>query len=162
MKFALALALVIGSASLHADMAPPRGLCDTSETTYFACQTTKQRWIALCGELPATLQYRFGRANSVEFRFPAQASAGPAKMLFAHYSRYQTERAEVAFNNVGVDYAIFDYLENGEHRVGVRVTTTDGKERELLCAGKIISRLGELKGVLGCDPDNALNGGICP
>ena len=62
----------------------------------------------------------------------------------------------------GRDYAVFDYREDGQRRAGVRVTTADAKEREIACTGRVTSRVIELKGVLKCDADSALNGGSCP
>jgi len=145
----------------HADGVPGAGLCSAAETSYFACQTTKQRWISLCGQAPRSLQYRFGTPAKPELRYPEDPAAGAASFLFAHYFRYQTDRAEVTFRNQGVEYAIFDYTEGRERRAGVRVTAATGKDVELVCSGKITSRLLELKGMLKCDADNALSGGSC-
>jgi hypothetical protein len=36
-----------------------------------------------------------------------------------------------------------------------------GKEREIACAGRVDSELPKLRGVLRCDPDNALSLGDC-
>ncbi len=82
-------------------------------------------------------------------------------LWLAHYARFQTERVELSFQNDGVNYALFDYLEAGQRTAGVRVTTTDGKERELACSGPITGRLGPLVKQLPCDADNALNEGAC-
>lgn len=83
-------------------------------------------------------------------------------MVYAHYARFQTDRVEVRFENQGSEYVLFDYSEGRTRRAGVRVTTADDKEREFACAGRITSRLGELRNVLRCDADSALNGGKCP
>lgn len=107
------------------------------------------------------LQYRFGSTGRTELSFPEDPSAGASSFLFAHYFRFQTDRTEVSFRNKAVDYAIFDYTEDRKRRAGVRVTTADGKETELVCSGAVASRLPELKNVLRCDADNALNGGNC-
>jgi hypothetical protein len=137
------------------------GLCAATETTFFACNTSHAKSISLCGTPPRTLQYRFGAAQRPELRFPSDPSAGAASFLYAHYFRYQTDRTEVTFHNQSVDYAVFDYTEDGKRRAGVRVTPAGGRETERVCSGPIINRLGELKAVLRCDPDNALNGGGC-
>lgn len=100
-------------------------------------------------------------SGRIALTYPQDASAGVSSFLFAHYFRFQTDRTEVGFRNQRVEYAIFDYTEDGRRRAGVRVTTADGKETELLCSGPITSRLAELKAVLRCDADNALNGGSC-
>ena len=134
-------------------------LCGTEETAFFACQTSRGRHIALCGRLPEEeLQYRFGLEHHVELQFPEDKKLGMGEFLFAHYFRYQTNRFEIRFTNRGTDYTVFDYdEEEGERLAGVRVVTPDGRVRDLECAGPLTSRLGELKEVLRCDPDNALN-----
>lgn len=138
------------------------GLCSDKETTYFGCVTAKQRWIALCGAVPQTLQYRYGKEGKVELRFPENAVEGKDRLKLAHYMRFQTDRTEVSFQNQNVDYAIFDYVENNTRTAGVRVTTADGKDIDIVCKGKITSHLSDLKTALPCDTDNALNGGQCP
>ena len=92
-------------------------------------------------------------------------SAGPNDGLrqlgYAHYTRYQAERTEVGFSRADVDYAVFDYTEDGQRTAGVRVTTADGSGHEVACAGAIRGQLDTLGTSLRCDPDNALNGGAC-
>lgn len=160
-KTAFAVA-VVGSlmAPAGADSAPP-GLCTSAETTYFACPTTAGRVIALCGAGGRSLQYRFGRPDRIELRYPPTAGDSASRFRHAQYARHQVERVEVAFSNEGVDYAVFDYTEGRKRRAGVRVTGTSGKEHELACARPAQSRLAELKGVVPCDTDSALNGGSC-
>ena len=137
------------------------GLCAAGETTYFACETTRQRNISLCGKMPRELQYRFGIPGKVDLSFPGNAANSAKAFDFAHYFRYQTDRTEVRFRNGNIEYAIFDYSEEDRKRhAGVRVTA-DGKESQLVCTGRITSRLAKLEGVLRCDPDNALNMGTC-
>jgi hypothetical protein len=157
----VAIVLAIAT-SMRADIALSRGLCVAAETSFFACQTSNKKWIGLCSAPPGSLQYRFGNQGHVEFRFPEKMADSVASFRFAHYSRFQTERIEVAFRNQGVDYAVFDYTEAHIRRAGVRVVTPDGKEREFTCIGQPISRLAELKEILQCDSENALNGGNCP
>ena len=149
--------------ALHASAAgsPTPGLCMPAETAYFVCRTSKERWISLCGTAQRALQYRFGTLARTELRFPEDPAAGAASFAFAHYFRFQTDRTEIGFRNQGVDYALFDYTEEGKRRAGIRVTTTEGKETELVCSGRITSRLGQLDGIVRCDPDNALNSGAC-
>ncbi|MDD4882285.1 MAG: hypothetical protein PHX10_11965 [Gallionellaceae bacterium] len=141
---------------------PTASLCDKGETVYFACQIMNMKRINLCGSLPQNLQYRFGTPTRVELRYPENAEEGPKALRLAHYARYQTDRIEVSFQNGGADYALFDYFEDNHRRAGVRVTTADGREREILCTGSIAGRLGALEASLPCDADNALNGGVCP
>lgn len=129
---------------------------------YFACLTVRGKWVGLCGNPPRSLQYRFGKVGEPEFRYPEAPTEGVGGFTIAHYWRYQTDRLEIGFRNQGADYSIFDYTEGRRRQAGVRATTADGKGRTFSCKGKIVSRLADLKGVLRCDPDNALNGGQCP
>jgi hypothetical protein len=147
---------------MRADIVLSRGLCIASEISFFTCQTTNKRWISLCGAPPGKLQYRYGSQGHAEFLYPEKTADSLASFRFAQYSRFQTERIEVAFRNQGVDYAVFDYTEAHIRHAGVRVVTPDGKEREFACASRPTSRLAELKESLQCDGENALNGGNCP
>jgi hypothetical protein len=138
------------------------GLCAADETTYLSCTTARKRQLSLCGKAPQALQYRYGRSGSaIELKYPDSVADGAAQMLYAHYSRYQTERVEVRFDNQGTGYTLFEYLEGRRRSAGVRVVTVEGREQVVACAGRIVSRLGELEGLLPCDADNALNLGGC-
>jgi hypothetical protein len=158
----IAAAIAASTIFMRADSALSHGLCIAGETSFFTCHTKNKRWISLCGAQPAILQYRFGTQARTEFRYPEKTADSISRFRYAHYSRFQTERVEISFSSQGVAYAVFDYTEDRVHRAGVRVTTSDGQERELVCSGRTISRLTELKGTVRCDTDNALNGGNCP
>lgn len=140
------------------------GPCSSHETAFFACSTARGQRIGLCGRLPQKeLQYRFGTDGRMEFRFPVNKNSGVSEFLFAHYVRYRTSRFEIRFSNRDVSYAVFDYEEEeGERFAGVRVVMPNGSEHDFNCAGHVISRLGQLRGVLRCDPDSALNMMGCP
>ena len=137
------------------------GQCLAGETTYFSCGTAAHKAISLCGAVPSALQYRYGKPPKVELQFPDKASDGVKRLLYAHYSRFQTDRSEVTFSRAGVDYAVFDDTEHGKRRAGVHITLPDGSEHEVRCAGPIQGHLPALAKSLRCDPDNALNGGSC-
>lgn len=157
--------LVLSIASLLASAGPASllaaGLCRAGETAYFSCPTARHKTISLCGRLSA-VQYRYGKADKVELAFPADALQGPQQLGYAHYVRYRTERSEVGFSRSGVDYAVFDYTEDGHRSAGVRVTHADGTDHEVACDGPVEGRLETLGKSLHCDADNALNGGNCP
>ncbi|WAC71412.1 hypothetical protein OU995_17710 [Roseateles sp. SL47] len=150
-----------------ADALPPRGttfgdrgLCKADETVYFACPTTKSRWISLCGA-PGALQYRFGRTTKIELAFPDQASDGPSQFRYADYFRQQVTRTEVSFEREGADYAVYVYQEGNQRTAGVRVTTREGKEVDVACQGPVLSQLGQLQSAIPCDRESALTGGEC-
>ena len=150
--------------------AAAQGLCAAGETVFLACQVAGKdgagntaRWINLCGNPPQSLQYRFGRAGKIELQYPPDAAHGVQKFWFAHYMRLQTDRVEIRFRQRGTEYILFDYLEEGNQRqTGVRITTPGGSEHELSCADHVTTRLRDLKPVLRCDADSALNLGGCP
>ena len=138
-----------------------KSLCHARETTYFSCGTARHKTISLCGALPSNLQYRYGSATRLELEFPKLASDGPGRFRYAHYARFQTDRAEVSFHHADTDYAVFDYNENGRRSAGVQVTTANGKELQVRCAGAIRGNLDGLGQILQCDTDSALNLGGC-
>lgn len=155
-----AASLLAGSCAGPADSLAA-GLCRAHETTYFSCPTARHKTISLCGSATA-VQYRYGTSHTLELAYPDDPAHGPGTLGYAHYMRYRTERSEVGFSRAGVDYAVFDYTEDGRRSAGVRVTTADGGEHEIACAGTVEGRLQTLATQLRCDPDNALNGGRCP
>lgn len=120
LKKSVILPLVMALVSLRADsVQPPIGLLrHVPETTYFSCETSRHKTISLCGTLPGDLQYRYGKGAQMDLQFPEPASNGPQQLLYAHYSRYQTDRSEVTFSRAGTDYAVFDYTENGQRNAG--------------------------------------------
>ncbi len=137
------------------------GLCTASETPYFSCQIASKKWIGVCGAGTDAVQYRFGRPGRIELAFPANPVDAPNTMYLTNYARHQVDRVELTFTNEGVDYAVFDYVENGKRNAGVRVTPAPGKEVQIACAGRVAGELAELRGALRCDPDNALSLGQC-
>ena len=156
------LALVAAVWLAHAAPASAGGQCKASETTYFSCGTARHKTLSLCGALPSSVQYRYGKVPHVELRFPSNPTAGVKQLRYAHYFRFQSDRTEVTFSRNGDDYAVFDDTDDGKRSAGVRVTTPDGTEHETLCTGPIEGRLDTLGKSLRCATDNALNGGNCP
>lgn len=153
--------LALASLDAQADARGGQGLCRASEAVFFNCQTVNNAHVSLCASQPGALQYRYG-VRGKAFVFPQDMAGSSGRFRMASYARFGVERTEVTFSNSGVDYALFDDTEHGVHRAGVRVVTADGKEQAFFCKGRIDSRLAELKAVLRCDADHALNGGACP
>ncbi|RZL08216.1 MAG: hypothetical protein EOP40_13835 [Rubrivivax sp.] len=153
--------LALVTLSARVDASGDQGLCRAPEAAFFNCRTANRAYVSLCAPQPKALQYRYGIAGKA-FAFPQEVAGSSGRFRIASYARFGVERTEVNFSNSGVDYALFDYTEDGVRRAGVRVVMADGKEKEFLCKGRIDSRLAELKTVLQCDADHALNGGACP
>jgi hypothetical protein len=129
-----------------------QGLCETGETVYFQCETSRRRVIALCS-VNEKLQYRFGTPPRVQLRVPEHPDNTAFRI--ARYSRFQTERTEITFNNKGVEYAVFDYTEDGQRETGVQVTLANGNESLLRCRDHGVSQLNRLANVLKCDTEHA-------
>lgn len=159
------LSAVLAAAVLpaHADVTAPRAsLCQTDETEFFACSTGRGRTLALCGQAPARVQYRYGAPGRIELAFPEDPALGPQRLLFADYQRYQTDRSQVRFSNGGVEYLVFDGYERGRRSAGVSVQPPGAAvERTLACRGSVRGRLATLKPTLRCDAESALNTGRC-
>ena len=105
-----------------------------------------------------TLWYRFGRLGAPELVFPKSSAGSLRKFRYAHYSRPQVERTELAFSNAGVEYSVFDYYDGEERPMyarGVGVTE-NGKDRDFRCRAGVISNLIELEKLVPCDAENAL------
>ncbi|MBU6246130.1 MAG: hypothetical protein KGN77_00115 [Xanthomonadaceae bacterium] len=158
----ITLALASSLPLAHGAPAAAGGQCRPPETTYFSCSTARHKTISLCGSLPGSLQYRYGKAPHVELLYPSSPGDGVRQLRYAHYFRFQSDRTEVTFSRRGYDYAVFDYTDEGKRSAGVRVTAPDGTEHDVLCSGPIQGRLAPLGKSLRCDADNALNGGNCP
>jgi hypothetical protein len=157
-----ALAALSGATRADAP-ATPAGLCQPGETVYFSCRVRAGKQVALCGQLPAALQYRFGRPGRVELAYPANAASGPQAMAYAGYARYQAERQTVRFKTDGAEYTVFDFQEGQRRHAGVSVLPAGAQaETERACTGPVTSQLQLLKAVLPCDADSALQGGRCP
>ena len=145
--------------SLQAAAGAQSGLCDARQLVYFSCATSSHKSINVCHEPRQAVEYRFGRGSKVELRYPRDSSSPPLR--FAQYSRFQTAQTEVTFSTGGASYAVFDRTENGRRSAGVEVTLASGKALTIACKAAIKSRLDELKSVLPCDTDNALNLDAC-
>jgi hypothetical protein len=138
-------------------------LCAANEQTFFACVTSRRRFISVCGASPNNIQYRFGSSTTkVDLTFPKNIADGAKQFAYAHYSRYQVERTEISFKNQGTRYSVFDYTESGKRSAGVNIETPDGKESSLRCLKSTRSNLVALEKSVPCDSESALNQGICP
>lgn len=138
--------------------------CTAQEQIIFSCAIAHSSEIAsLCAsqnmaEKRGSLVYRFGRRGQIELVFPAEQYS-PERFRYAHYMRHQVDRTEISFSVGRLGYAVFDHYDGEEKptRVqGVRVESPDGKDVELICAGKVVSQLSKLEKIIPCDTDNAL------
>ncbi len=137
--------------------------CRRGERVVFSCAVANARVVSVCrsdAARPAdnTLSYRFGRPGQPELVFPSTARDSLQQFRFAHYFRYQVDRAELSFATDAARYTVYDYFEGDQKPStsrGVRVEV-DGRERDLRCVGPVVSRLVELTDVVPCDADSAL------
>ena len=140
------------------------GLCQTDETVFFSCQTRSKKWISLCGTLPASLQYRFGKPGKVELQYPENGADGKTSFFYRHYFRYQFDYTQISFKNKDTDYTL-SYGFNGENDPkkpdlsgGVDVTAM-GQPTDIQCTGKITQSLYKLGEFLGCESQDGFKPG---
>lgn len=161
---ALGASLLLGCTALSPVGAAESPLCDRDHPTVFGCAVSGGKAVALCGKPPQWLQYRFGTAARVELAFPKDAEHGARELRYAEYFRLDTQRTEVSFEIGGYRYSLFDGAEHDQRSAGVSVeaTQTGGRSAEWRCTGPIHGDLQQLKSMLPCDADSALQMGACP
>lgn len=150
----------------------PGTLCQADEQVLFSCPVKKGKKIAsLCGSKDLTdktgyLQYRFGRAGSIELEFPKERRDTQTMFRYAHYLRPQVDRFAVSFALGGYTYAVVENYEGDieptVHQVGVLVTSRGQEEREIACSAQRTGEFHSLKAIVPCDRDDPLNMGGCP
>lgn len=145
--------------SNSAARAKPRvdSLCLPSEVVYFGCRTARGKSISICGQQDGLIQYRYGKAQAIELRFPTKDQDAGKSLRYAHYSRPQVERFLATFEKAGTHYAINERWEGKRHAAGVDVTLPEGRTLTIACSGAVESRWNELEPLLPCDPDTALS-----
>lgn len=138
-------------------------LCLEGEETFFSCAVPDSRIASLCGRLEGEgegegeewLQFRLGRLDELEVRFPP----GPEQSLSVFSYGASEGRVVVALSNGRTAYA----LEDGGGWSGLRVTAPSGTETWLACVegagrgggqrlGELSSRLRELAAPLPARP----------
>ncbi len=113
----LLLAACVGSG--HAGAA---GHCDKGEVTYFSCKLSHSaKVVSLCGGRltdPATqavdpqrlstmwLQYRFGKANTLELVFPSQVNGSLSRFKGEYHTGQSVSSSTVIFSNGNATYTV--------------------------------------------------------
>ena len=171
-RLILAVVLCLHSA-VGAAQVLPGTLCQDDEQVVFSCPVKDgTKIVSLCAAKHLTaqdgyLQYRFGRAGSVELEFPALRQDTQRLFRYAHYFRYQVERMAVSFDNQGYTYTLFDAYEGDTktrtHQQGVEITPPGAQPTAitLLCRGPALGILHSLRAIVPCDKADALNMGEC-
>lgn len=88
-------------------------LCETSEHAVFACQLKAAKLVSLCASptFPApgsTLQYRFGSAKKVEFRYPEVATNARSHFFHSTTGYAGGGESHIRFANGTYDYILFE------------------------------------------------------
>jgi hypothetical protein len=149
------------SHALATDAPPVPSLCTTTEKTYLSCETENHKIISMCGALPNALQYRFGRPDKIELRYPDNASKASSVMLYGHLLDSSADRSDVNFSIGSYHYSVFDLrYHNGNRFTGVEVEGKGGTVYRIGCKGAIQGDLEGLDKYLKCDPNDAFNGGV--
>jgi hypothetical protein len=140
-------------------------LCSFTEKSYFDCATKNGKQVSVCGSKDLSksagyLQYRFGTLKKVELEFPVEKKDSAKKFFHTHYFRYQTDYTNLNFSNSGVEYSIFlTYIGDQKPIVnewGISMGVK-GKEHRVLCKTRPSHSFDDLKGIVSCDKDDALN-----
>ncbi len=106
------------------------------------------------------VQYRFGTPGKIELEYPASREGSQSKFTYSHYFRASVDRTEVGFTNGKYEYSVFSDYEGDMRPVvnekGVRISdSSTGKEKMLLCKGKVLNHLNLLATVVPCDEDSS-------
>ena len=153
----LVLPMVLASAA-HA--------CESGASVIFGCEAAKGRkFIELCASSPVTedgyLQYRFGSLDaegeeqSAELEYPAELEGSLARFYGATYTQKGIYTQSVRFVSGAYSYAVFTRAK-GEETIdaGVEVRNREtGKTSTVACSERPRFYIGELKGLLACDPE---------
>ncbi len=150
----------------------PGTLCQTDERVIFSCLVKSgNRLVSLCGSKVLTdksgyLQYRFGRGGRIELEFPGERQGSQQMFRYAHYFRPQVDRFSVSFTIKDHTYTVFKNYEGDiepkGQDAGIHIALPGEKSREIPCVGLGKGNLHEIKSVVPCDQDDALNMGECP
>lgn len=170
LRFILAATVVVLSTVSHSTT---QSICGLTDETVFSCQIKRSgKHVALCA--PKTLKsdpknayviYRFGKPGSIELEYPSNPKGSPKKFRFFHYFRPGLDATDVAFENQGYVYAIFDTTETDlnsgriESTAGVHVSGAKGKgEVTLECVQRtVLTSWTLIDGVVPCDTESEVN-----
>jgi len=147
----------------------PSSLCRAEEQVIFTCVVAgSAKLLSLCSakfldHRRGYLQYRYGIPGAIELQFPQARANTQLAFRYARYSRARVDRTEISFDTQGNRYTLFDYYDGDVTPsiavAGIRVGKhgTKGRETELRCQSRPVSKLGSLEPVIRRDNDNPLN-----
>jgi hypothetical protein len=120
---------------------PCNCLCAANETNVYSFQTASKKTVSLCKERSEKyMVYRFGTQAKTELQFPEQLDeASWKKFTYRFYLRGGGKENDakdlnwVSFTNKGVEYTVYSeyYSENNAIKVGITVTTPEGKDIDI-------------------------------
>lgn len=153
--------------------AATQSICAPTDETVFSCQIKRSgKHVALCASKTlksdpknAYVIYRFGKPGGIELDYPSSPKGSPKKYRFFHYFRPGLDTTELAFENNGYIYAVFDSTETdldsgrSESTAGVRVSGPKGKgEITLECIQRtVLASWGAIDGAVPCDTESEAN-----
>lgn len=106
-------------------------LCEPVEKVIFSCGFKNAKTVSICGSsdnAQSYVEYRFGRANNIEFKFRASAKD----------PKHQFHRGEIAYANNSEDMIWF---RNGKFRYSIFMPTRGGPGVEISRDSKVEARL---------------------
>ena len=137
------------------------GCARRRKQTIFRARARASNGSACAAPPPAQFSTAFGRPGRLKLAFPANPAGAPNTLYLTDYARFQVDRSGLIFTRDGFAYAVFAYRENGKRSAALRVTPAASEKVEIACAGRVSNELPKLRGLLRCDPDNALSLGEC-
>jgi len=106
------------------------------------------------------IQYRFGTPGKIELEYPDSREGSQSKFTYLHYFRANVDRTEVGFKKGQHEYSVFSDYEGDikplVNEKGVLISDfTTGKEKKILCKGKILNHLSALATVVPCAEEDS-------
>jgi hypothetical protein len=147
--------------AVAANTPPAVSLCTATENTYLSCETENHKIISMCGALPNALQYRFGRPDKIELRYPEDPSIATSVILLGHSNDTSADRSAVNFTNGSYRYSVFDLrYHNGDRYTGVVAQGKNQVKHKVVCKNEVQGNLDEIGKYLKCDPKDIFNEGL--
>ena len=137
-------------------------LCGDDEQVFFSCTLKNGKTVSLCASRfldnkTGYLQYRFGKNNRIELKFPEEKNNSQEKFSYTHYSTHTFDRKTISFENHGYQYVIvyqriiIDQYDGDLEEITqeVKVVSHNGVETSFKCEKEsVYSRISELADIV--------------
>jgi hypothetical protein len=141
LRLAPAATLLLALAGPAAAASPVPSLCTREEKPLIRWATKgSDKLVSLCaspdfGKGRGSLQYRFGRPDKIELRFPASSDGSHEQFVYSHYFRARFDQTSLSFVHDGYRYTLHDDYDGEQGKpvksTSVTVEPLDGKGRSV-------------------------------